>query len=80
MNVQITAKRPSWRDVIRIHPPADLFPRLSEDELGELGADIRARGFIVPPASRDTVGERTNLLGSARMARKWLAELLEAGV
>ena len=26
----------SWRDVLKIHPAAELFPRMSDDELGEL--------------------------------------------
>src|SRR5258706_10090312 len=31
---------PKWREVIKIHPAADLFPTLSEEELRELGEDI----------------------------------------
>jgi hypothetical protein len=35
----------SWRDVLPIHPAAELFPRMSDDELCELGEDIKANGF-----------------------------------
>jgi hypothetical protein len=35
----------SWRDCIAIHPAAELFPRMSEAELRELGEDIRKNGL-----------------------------------
>jgi hypothetical protein len=35
----------SWRDVLPIHPAAELFPRMSESELRELGEDIKANGL-----------------------------------
>jgi hypothetical protein len=35
----------SWRDVISIHPAADVFPMLSEDELRRLGEDIQKNGL-----------------------------------
>jgi hypothetical protein len=35
----------SWRDVLPIHPAAELFPRMSEDELLTLGEDIKKRGL-----------------------------------
>jgi hypothetical protein len=31
----------SWRDHIKVHPAADLFPMMSEPELRELGEDIK---------------------------------------
>jgi len=40
----------SWRDVLPIHPAAELFPRLSPDELKALGADIKQNGLHQPPA------------------------------
>ena len=38
----------SWRDVLKIHPAAELFPRMSDDELRELAADIKAHGLKQP--------------------------------
>jgi hypothetical protein len=35
----------SWRDLLTIHPAAALFPRMSSDELRELGEDIRKNGL-----------------------------------
>ena len=36
----ISAKAPSWRDTLEIHPAAELFPPMSPDELKALGEDI----------------------------------------
>jgi len=41
-------KTKSWRDHIKIHPAAELFPLMSEPELRELGEDIQANGFQAP--------------------------------
>ena len=38
-------RRPSWRDVLKVHPAADLFPLMSRDELLELGEDIKKNGL-----------------------------------
>ena len=35
----------TWRDVLPVHPAADLFPRMSESELRELGEDIKKNGL-----------------------------------
>lgn len=35
----------SWRDHTRVHPTADLFPMMSDDELKVLGEDIRKHGL-----------------------------------
>jgi hypothetical protein len=34
-------KRKSWRDVLKIHPAAEMFPLMSKDELEALGEDIK---------------------------------------
>lgn len=36
----------SWRDVLPVHPAAELFPALSPEELRELGANIKQRGLV----------------------------------
>ncbi len=38
----------SWRDVLPVHPAADLFPLMSHDELLELGKDIKKNGLESP--------------------------------
>jgi hypothetical protein len=38
----------TWRDVLPIHPAAELFPLMSESELRELGEDIRKNGLQSP--------------------------------
>jgi hypothetical protein len=38
----------SWRDVLPVHPAADMFPVLGRDELLELGRDIAAKGLTSP--------------------------------
>jgi ParB/Sulfiredoxin domain len=42
-------KPKSWRDVLPIHPAADLFPLMSPDELRALGEDIKKNGLQHPP-------------------------------
>jgi hypothetical protein len=43
-----TTTTKSWRDVVEIHPAADLFPLMAPDELKALGADIKKNGLRVP--------------------------------
>lgn len=37
-----------WRDVLPVHPAADLFPMMSKAELLELGEDIKKNGLRIP--------------------------------
>jgi hypothetical protein len=48
-----TSERPavkSWRDVLPVHPAAELFPRMSDEELRALGEDIEKNGLRSPIA------------------------------
>jgi hypothetical protein len=38
----------SWRDALKIHPAAELFPRMTPDELKALGEDIMRNGLTSP--------------------------------
>ena len=38
----------TWRDVLPVHPAADLFPIMSEAELQELAKDIKKNGLKLP--------------------------------
>jgi hypothetical protein len=43
-----TAQGKSWRDVLKVHPAAELFPLMSPDELKVLGEDIKKNGLTNP--------------------------------
>jgi ParB-like nuclease family protein len=51
-----TGTRCNWRDVMPVHPAADLFPRMSEQELRELGNDIKKHGLHSPITIYKEVG------------------------
>jgi hypothetical protein len=61
------AKAASWRDVLTIHPAALEYPRLGEDELRELGANITARGLQVNIVIIRENGEDQLLDGISRL-------------
>ena len=44
----MTRKPKTWRDIYPVHPAANLFPMLSEEELRELGEDIKNNGLKQP--------------------------------
>ena len=42
----MTTKAKSWREVLPVHPAADLLPLMTPDELKSLGDDIKSRGLL----------------------------------
>ena len=34
----------AWREAYQVHPAADVFPMMSDEELAQLGQDIKATG------------------------------------
>jgi hypothetical protein len=42
------ARKPSWRDILPIHPAAELFPLMTPAELRELSEDIKTNGLQTP--------------------------------
>jgi hypothetical protein len=70
----LKAKRPkSWRDVIKVHPAADLFPMMSADELKVLGEDIKRNGLTSRVAVIDDGGGPVLLDGRNRLDAMELA-------
>ena len=58
----------SWRDVLPIHPAAELFPLMLHDELRALGEDIRAHGLRSPISLlKDADGKFSLLDGRNRL-------------
>jgi hypothetical protein len=63
-----------WRDFFKVHPAADLFPMMGDEELAELGADIRANGlaakiiFLEDPDGTVVVVDGRNRLGAMERA------------
>jgi hypothetical protein len=41
------SSKKSWRDVVKVHPAADVFPRMTQTELQALGEDIARNGLRV---------------------------------
>jgi protein gp37 len=69
MNANATKPTPSWRDVLPIHPAAELFPLMSPAELRALGEDIKQHGLRSPIAlwRADPKGEALLLDGRNRL-------------
>ena len=70
----------SWRDHIKVHPAAELFPIMSEPELRELAEDIKANGQRTPAlflVMQD--GDKVLLDGRNRLHAMELAGLLPDG-
>jgi hypothetical protein len=59
----MTTKAKSWRDVLPVHPAAELFPLMSPEELKDLGCDIRRAGLRARVALwKESVNSPTLLL------------------
>jgi hypothetical protein len=56
----------TWRDQYEVHPAADVFPMMSDEELDALGADIKANGLKTPIVFHPTSGEQNLLLIDGR--------------
>jgi DNA-binding Lrp family transcriptional regulator len=71
------SQAPSWRTVLKIHPAAELFPRLSSDELRALANDIKAHGIQTEIVVLDDPDEGESLLdGISRLDAAELAGVL----
>ena len=51
------ADKRSWRDFFQVHPAADVFPLMPQDELRKLAANIERNGLKVPIQTRAVAGE-----------------------
>src|SRR5262245_53202264 len=57
-----------WREEFKVHPAADVFPMMSDEELAELGADIMKNGLQHPIIWWDRFdGERILIDGRNRI-------------
>jgi hypothetical protein len=71
-----------WRDKYKVHPAADVFPMMSDDELAKLGEDIKANGLLEPvtfsyPPSGATLVEA---IGELLDGRNRLEAMERAGI
>lgn len=74
MSDKQTERKRGWRDVLKIHPAAEMFPLMSKDELLELGENIRKRGLATRVTMfEDKDGELSLLDGRNRLDAMELA-------
>jgi ParB-like chromosome segregation protein Spo0J len=69
----LSKPRSSWRDYLKVHPAAELFPLMSEPELRELGENIKANGLISPIIALPVDGQLHVLDGRNRLDAMELA-------
>jgi hypothetical protein len=70
---QIAEKKP-WRELYPVHPCADVFPMMPDDEIDALAEDIKAHGLRTPVVltSRDVVLDGRNRLEAlSRLGVNW---------
>jgi hypothetical protein len=69
----------NWRQHLKVHPAAEIFPPLSADELKELGADIKEHGLtsriVLLPVQDDKTSHYELLDGVNRLDAMALAGL-----
>jgi hypothetical protein len=74
----MSTKQKPWREVLPIHPAADMLPLMSAEQLREHADDIAAQGLIVPVTITEHVaddGKHTVLLLDGRNTLDALALL-----
>ena len=54
----IAAPQGTWRDVYPVHPCADVFPMMSDEELDALAEDIKTHGLQQPVVLWEAPKER----------------------
>ena len=70
--MKLGEQKKSWRDIYKVHPVAEVFPILPEDELQKLGEDIKKNGLKEPitlwaPGKNDDHGDFFVLDGRNRL-------------
>ena len=68
--IEQTSQSPkkSWRDVLRVHPAAEMFPLMSPEELRNTASDIERHGLKIPVALLiEPNGEESLLDGRNRL-------------
>ena len=56
-----------WRERFKVHPSADVFPPIPDDELDKMADDIKANGLKHPVVARPKGGWHEVLDGRNRM-------------
>jgi ParB-like chromosome segregation protein Spo0J len=70
----------TWRNGITIHPLAAKFKMMSDDELEELGADMKENGQREPVLFAEIKGKKTLIDGRNRMAAGFLVGMTVAEI
>ena len=67
--------RKSWRDIYPVHPAADVFPMMTEEELRDLGKDIKKNGLRQPVVLwREVMGYRNPDEASPEKSKLYLLD------